>query len=63
MNKIKVKSLCEHILKEHRELKKFLSGFAKPPECYCQACSLARELLIEIELIEIECRNHTMCGV
>jgi len=63
MNTSKVKSLCEHILKEHSELKRFLFGFAKPPECYCQACSFARELLTEIELTEIERKNNAMYGV
>lgn len=39
--------VCEQLLFEHKELKKFIGGFARPAECYCDGCSAARALMEE----------------
>ena len=40
-----IATICQYILREHIEIAKFLSGFAKPKECTCPICRAARELM------------------
>ena len=48
--KTDIKLVCESVLKEHYELKQFMSGFARVEQCNCPICNAARRVLNEIEI-------------
>ncbi len=37
--------LCEYIISEHDELKKFQAGFGNPESCNCEICQKAKAVL------------------
>jgi hypothetical protein len=47
IKKDQIKLVCERLLKEHLELRKFMSGFKNAGPCPCTYCVAARELLEE----------------